>query len=79
MQNFSSEDLLLYIYGETSPQQTAEIKTALETDWNLKEKYELLKDAHNELNTIKLKPSATSLNFIMAYAEKALETEITPA
>lgn len=42
MHNFTPEDLLLYLYNETSPAQTAEIKAALETDWSLREKFEVI-------------------------------------
>jgi UDP-N-acetylmuramoylalanine-D-glutamate ligase len=74
MHAFTSDDLLLYLYGETTPEQTTQIKQALETDWSLQEKLALLQEAHNELNTINLSPSKASIDAIMAYAEKSMET-----
>lgn len=74
MHAFTSDDLLLYLYGETTPEQNAQIKQALETDWSLQEKFALLQEAHNELNSIKLSPSKASIDAIMAYAEKSVET-----
>jgi hypothetical protein len=38
MTNFTPEDLLLYLYNETSVKQTAAIEAALEKDWTLREK-----------------------------------------
>ena len=35
MSKFTQEDLVQYLYKETSEQKTAAIKVALETDWEL--------------------------------------------
>ena len=40
MIKFTPEDLVRYLYNETSEQKTASIKAALQTDWNLRESYE---------------------------------------
>jgi hypothetical protein len=45
MQNFTPEDLLQYLYNETSPRKTAEIKEALEKDYSLREKFEVITSA----------------------------------
>ena len=73
MHSFTSEDLLLYIYGETSTQTTAAIKAALQTDWSLQEKFNLLKASIEELDTISFSPDNQSVEYIMNYAEKAVE------
>jgi len=49
MHNFTPEDLLQYLYNETSPAQTAQIKAALETDWSLREKFEVITSAQKRL------------------------------
>lgn len=72
MHNFTPEDLLLYLYNETSPAQTASIKAALETDWSLREKFEELTMAQKELSFIKLSPDRKTVDNILNYAEKAL-------
>ena len=77
MHSFTSEDLLQYLYGETSTEKTRAIKAALESDWSLKEKLELLSLTHEELNTLKYTPSSFSINKILNYAEKTVE-ELTP-
>jgi hypothetical protein len=72
MHNFTPEDLLLYLYSETSPAQTAAITAALETDWSLREKFEELTAAQKELSFIKLSPSRKTTDNILNYAEKAI-------
>ncbi len=72
MHNFTPEDLLLYLYNETSPAQSAAIKAALETDWSLREKFEELTASQKELSVIKLSPSRKTIDNILNYAEKAV-------
>ena len=77
MHNFTPEDLLQYLYNETSPAKTAEIKAALESDWSLREKFEVITSAQKRLEALKMSPSQQTINNIMAYAEKAIG-ELTP-
>lgn len=77
MHNFTPEDLLQYLYNETSPAKTAEIKAALESDWSLREKFEVITSAQKRLEALKMSPSQQTINNIMAYAEKAVG-ELTP-
>jgi len=74
MLNFTTEDLLQYIYKETSTEKTAAIKNALITEWTLHEKMDELLAAHAELDTIKLmSPRKQTIENILNYAEKAVE------
>lgn len=77
MHNFTPEDLLLYLYNETSPEQTAQIKAALETDWSLREKFEVITSAQKRLEALKMSPSQQTIDNILDYAEKAV-AELTP-
>ena len=70
MHSFMQEDLLSYIYGETSIDQSNAIRAALETDWVLKEKYQELVAAKNELADLKLSPRKEAVDFILNYANK---------
>ena len=70
MHSFMQEDLLSYIYGETSNDQSNAIKAALETDWNLKEKYQELTAAKSELTDLKLSPRKEAVDFVLKYANK---------
>ena len=77
MHNFTPEDLLQYLYNETSPAQTAAIKAALETDWSLREKFEVITSAQSRLEALKMSPSQKTIDNILSYAEKAV-SELTP-
>ncbi len=73
MYNFTMEDLLQFIYKETSPQKTAEITAALASDWSLREKMNIISAAHTELSTVKLvSPRKQTLENIFNYAEKSI-------
>ena len=72
MHNFTPEDLLQYLYDETSPAQTAAIKAALENDWSLREKFEVITSAQSKLETLKMSPSQQTIDNILNYAEKAV-------
>ena len=79
MHSFTSEDLVQYIYNETSTQKSAAIKVALETDWNLREKYDEIMSAHKCLEKVTLSPRKKAVDKILAYAEKSvrhLTTEV---
>lgn len=77
MHNFTPEDLLQYLYSETSPIQTAEIKAALETDWSLREKFEVITSAQKRLEALRMSPSQQTIDNILNYAEKAV-AELSP-
>ena len=77
MHNFTPEDLLQYLYNETSPAQTAEIKAALETDWSLREKFEVITSAQKRLEALTMSPSQQTVENILIYAEKAV-AELSP-
>lgn len=52
MTKFTPEDLLLYLYKETSSEQTAEIEQALAQDWALREKLAVLKASMQRLDKL---------------------------
>jgi hypothetical protein len=70
MYNYSPEDLLLYLYKETSPQATAEIEEALKNDWTLREKLEVLKKSMERLDSIKASPRTELILNVLKYAYK---------
>jgi hypothetical protein len=51
MTHYTPEDLLQYLYKETSITETAAIEKALSEDWTLREKYEVLKASIEQLDT----------------------------
>jgi len=66
-------DLLPYIYGEVSIEQSNAIKNALETDWELQEQYQELMDAKKGLETISLSPRKKAVDFILDYANASVK------
>jgi cell fate (sporulation/competence/biofilm development) regulator YlbF (YheA/YmcA/DUF963 family) len=72
MINFTSEDLIQYLYNETSVQKTASIKAALNADWDLQESFEQLVEAQKNLDEIKLSPRDEAVNKILQHTSKKL-------
>lgn len=67
------EDLLQFLYKETSPETSAQITAALASDWSLREKMNILTAAQTELNgQPMLSPRNETLENIFAYAEKSV-------
>ncbi len=73
METYTMEDLLQYLYKETSPERTAAIKAAIESDWDLREKFETITSTVNKLEPVTLSPRDKTIDFIMNYAEKPVE------
>jgi len=74
MTNFTPEDLLLYLYKETSLQQTAEIEQALANDWTLREKLAVLKTSMQRLDKLEETPRTEVVLNVLNYAkEKSTE------
>jgi hypothetical protein len=68
MTNFSPEDLLLFLYKETTPEMTTAIEAALKQDWTLREKLAVLKASHERLQTLIEAPRTESVLNILHYA-----------
>jgi hypothetical protein len=69
MPNFTPEDLLLYLAGELDEAQNKTIEEELKTNWVLREKFNVLKEAGKRVDAMKLQsPSKQTLQNIMCYA-----------
>lgn len=68
MHNYTPEDLLLYLYKETTPEQTAAIEDALQKDWTLREKLVVIKTAQERLNNLTVSPRTEAVLNILKYA-----------
>lgn len=74
MTNFTPEELLLYLYKETSNQQTAVIEEALQNDWTLREKLAVLRTSMEKLDKIVASPRTEVVLNVLNYArEKSME------
>jgi len=76
MQSFTPEDILLYLYKETSPEMTVAIEAALKSDWTLREKMEVLSSSMKRLGSITESPRTEIVLNILNYArQKAKKQE----
>ncbi len=73
-QKFTPEDLLQYLYKETTPAETEAIEKALAEDWTLREKFEVVKRAAKQLSQLNLSPRTEAVLSILKYANKTLAT-----
>lgn len=70
MTNFTPEDLLLYLYKETSPVLTAEIEKALQDDWTLREKLTVLKTSMDRLDKTMVAPRTEVILKVLNHARQ---------
>ena len=77
MINSTLEDLLHYMYNETSSSQKAQIEKELQEDWVLREKFNVLKASFEGLNNTKLKsPRQQSVDAILKYASRTSKVSL---
>lgn len=69
---FTPEELVQYLYHETSPEKTAAIENALQHDWSLREKLEVLKSSTDCLDKGLESPRTQSVLNVLAYARETL-------
>ena len=72
---FTPEDLLRYLYKESSPELTLAIEAALKEDWMLREKLEVLRTSAGELDTLVVSPRMEVIQRVMNYARKTAVQE----
>ena len=70
MHNYSPEELIQYLYKETTPEKTAAIEQALQQDWTLREKLSVIKTSMERLNSITQSPRTETVLAILKYASK---------
>ena len=69
---FTPEELIQYLYKETSPARTAEIEEALQHDWTLREKLEVLQNSMQALNRPLESPRTQSVMNVLNYARESV-------
>ena len=75
-EKISTNNLIKYIYNETSVTETLAIEDALRTDWTLNEEYAELLTAYHQLPKAKFNPSPDSIQSILKYsAQTAVEPQ----
>lgn len=76
MPNFTPEELIQYMYGESSQDQAQEIERALQYDWTLQQKLAVLKESRQHLDAVQLQqPRRQAISAILDYARQTAEVE----
>ncbi|MBM3415154.1 MAG: hypothetical protein FJY20_01645 [Bacteroidetes bacterium] len=76
MTKFTPEDLLLYLYKETSNHQTTAIEAALEKDWTLREKLSVLKASMQRLDKLTVSPRTETVLDVLNHAREQAAEEV---
>lgn len=72
---FTPEDLLRYLYKESSPELTLAIEAALKEDWMLREKLQVLSSSVHSLDKIVVSPRQEVVNRVLSYARETAVQE----
>jgi hypothetical protein len=75
MNNFTSEDMIRFLYNEMNAEETAQLMAAMEADWTLKEKFEVLKSSMSNLDSLHFSPRRKAIDAILQYAENTTPAE----
>lgn len=78
MHNYSPEDLILYLYKETSAETTAAIDEALKNDWTLREKLDVIKTSMERLDSITVSPRTEVILNVLRKAREKQEITVSP-
>jgi len=70
MYNYTPEEILLYLYKESSPELTAAIEEELKKNWALREKLAVMKTAMERLNNITVSPRTEVVLNVLRYASE---------
>ncbi len=75
MDIYTQENMIRFLYKETTAEESAAIQLALETDWAFRERFDILKKAMEGLNTISASPRASVVQSLLNYAGVSKEVE----
>lgn len=67
---FTQNDLIRFLYKETSGSETLAIREAIDEDWELKEAYDTLYAAYAQLPKVTFNPSSACIDKILGYSQK---------
>jgi hypothetical protein len=72
MTRYTPEDLLQYLYKETSATETTAIEEALKQDWTLREKLEVLRESIGSLEGSLESPRVQVVLNVLNYARQTM-------
>lgn len=71
MYNYTPEEILLYLYKESSAELTTAIEEELQKNWALREKLTVMKTAMERLKNLTVSPRTEVVLNVLNYARKA--------
>lgn len=76
MNNFTPEELVMYLYHESPRELSEAIDEALKKDWTLREKMNVLKASMERLDSIAVSPRTEVILNILNYARSTAAEEV---
>lgn len=73
---FTPEDLLEFYYQETSPEKSNAIALALENNWALQQKFDVICQAAEKLDKSVRSPRNASVQSVLNYATSHLAAQV---
>ncbi len=73
MINYTTEDLMKYLYKETTGEKSKAIENAIQSDWHLRDEYNALRESMQQLDGILESPRPQSIMAILNYAKTSAE------
>ena len=73
---FTPEELIQYLYKETSPARTAQIEEVLQHDWTLREKLEVLKNTLQVIDRPLESPRTEAVMNVLNYARESVSESV---
>ena len=73
---FTPEELIQYLYKETSPARTAQIEETLQHDWTLREKLEVLQNSMQLLDRPLESPRTEAVMNVLNYARESVTESV---
>jgi hypothetical protein len=70
MYNFTPEEILLYLYKESSTELTSAIEDELQKNWALREKLTVMKTAMERLDNLTISPRTEVVLNVLRYASE---------
>lgn len=76
MKNYEGkDDILRFIYDEMSPQESNDFQQQLNSDQDIREEHDEIKEVQQELDSLRCSPSPDLLSSIMRYAREGKPTD----
>ncbi|MGB4772143.1 MAG: hypothetical protein WBP58_11815 [Chitinophagaceae bacterium] len=69
MKQFTTDDMIRFLYNEMTTEETQQFLQAIQQDWTLREAFEQLKQSKDSLGSSVASPRKSTVNAILQYAE----------